>query len=48
MRTITFYSGGELPVFLITAFGKGERSDLSQGERNELRKIVSEYRKKQE
>ena len=47
-RTITFYSGADLPVFLLTVFGKGERSDLSQAERNALRQmtrtLVSEYR----
>jgi hypothetical protein len=46
-RTITFYTGKMMPVFLITVFGKGEKTDLSQGERNDLRKltkaIVSEY-----
>jgi hypothetical protein len=40
-RTITFYSGEAMPVYLITVFGKGERSDLSQGQRNELRKLTS-------
>jgi hypothetical protein len=33
---ITFYSGAELPVFLVTVFSKGEQADLSQGERNAL------------
>jgi hypothetical protein len=28
-RTITFYSGESMPVFLLTVFSKGERSDLS-------------------
>ena len=39
-RTITFYSGQRLPVFLITVFSKRERSDLSQAERNALRQIT--------
>lgn len=46
-RTITFYSGERFPVFLITVFGKGDRVNLTQGERNALRKItkiiVAEY-----
>jgi hypothetical protein len=46
-RSITFYTGKQMPVFLITVFAKGEKTDLSQLERNELRKltkiIVSEY-----
>jgi hypothetical protein len=49
-RTITFYSGRDVPVFLITVFSKGERSDLSKADRNELavltKELVSEYRKK--
>jgi hypothetical protein len=47
-RTITFFTGDAMPVFLITVFGKGERTDLSQAERNHLAKItkliVDEYR----
>lgn len=47
-RVITFYSGSEIPVFLIAAFSKGERADLSQKERNALaaltKSIVAEYR----
>jgi hypothetical protein len=41
-RTITFYSGEQLPVFLITVFSKGERSDLSRKETNQLRDITKE------
>ncbi len=48
-RTITFYSGESMPVFLLTVFSKGERSDLSQAERNDLaaltKVLVAEYRK---
>jgi hypothetical protein len=47
VRTITLFSGENLPVFLITAFGKGQKSNLTKGERNELKKIsdrvVQEY-----
>jgi len=39
-RTITFFSGNLLPVFLITVFSKGERVNLSQRERNELKKLT--------
>lgn len=49
VRTITFYSGTELPVFLLTLFAKSDRSDLTQAERNELRKLsdilVTTYRR---
>ena len=39
-RTITFYSGEMCPVYLITVFGKGEKANLSKGERNALAKIA--------
>lgn len=39
-RTITFYSGEMMPVFLITVFGKGEKANLSRGERNQLKGIT--------
>lgn len=46
-RIITFYSGRELPVFLVTVFSKGERTNLSDAERNALaamtKAIVTEY-----
>ncbi len=39
-----------MPVFLVTVFAKGERSDLTQAERNSLQKatkmIVAEYQKR--
>lgn len=49
-RIITFFTGPDLPVFLITVFGKGERADLAQKERNALgdmtKLIVEGYRRK--
>jgi len=36
VRVVTFFSGREIPVFLITAFAKNERSDLSRAEQNAL------------
>jgi hypothetical protein len=48
-RVITFYSGPDLPVFLLNVFAKGDRIDLTQAERNELRKelagLADDYRK---
>jgi len=38
-RVITFYSGADLPVFLLTVFAKGERSDLTKAERNALARL---------
>ncbi len=40
VRVITFYSGAPVPVFLLTVFGKGEKSNLTNDERNELRGIL--------
>jgi hypothetical protein len=49
-RTITFYTGKNLPVFLVTVFSKGQRSDLTKAERNKMREvtkqIVEEYRQR--
>jgi hypothetical protein len=48
IRVITFYSGPPVPVFLLSAFGKGRKLNLSRAEQNELRQmlgdLVSEYR----
>ena len=50
IRVITFYSGPPVPVFLLAVFGKGEKSDISQAERNEMRKglkdLVAKYMNK--
>ena len=40
VRVFTFYSGPPAPVFLLTVFGKAEKSDISKSERNELRKVL--------
>ena len=42
VRVITFYSGPPVPVFLLAVFGKGERSNISQAERNELRRVLKD------
>ena len=39
-RLITFFSGADIPVYLVTIFSKGQRSDLSAAERNGLAKFV--------
>lgn len=48
-RVITFYSGQDVPVFLLNVFFKGERVDLTQAERNalkaELAGLVRDYKK---
>jgi hypothetical protein len=51
-RVITFFSGANIPVFLITVFAKNEKANISQAERNTLRKalgiMVETYRNEQE
>jgi hypothetical protein len=48
-RVVTFYSGKDIPVFLLSIFSKGERANLSHAERNELKQVLGslteEYRK---
>ena len=39
-RVITFYSGVDLPVFLLDIYAKGEKIDLTQDEKNTLRHIL--------
>ena len=39
-RVITFYAGKDIPVFLLSIFSKGEKANLSQAERNELKEIL--------
>jgi len=49
-RTVAFYTGENIPVFLVALFSKGDRADLSAQERAGLAKltklIVAEYRVK--
>jgi len=48
-RVVTYFGGYDIPVFLLTAFGKNEKANLSHGERNGLAKLTavlaSEYRR---
>lgn len=39
-RVITFFTGPDLPVFLITVYGKGAKVSLSKAERNDLAKLT--------
>lgn len=41
VRVITFYGEPPVPVFLLTVFGKGEKANLTQAERNELRRLLA-------
>ena len=40
-RVVTYYGGDDVPVFLLDIYSKGERIDLSQAERNELKSLLS-------
>ncbi|MFQ5639293.1 MAG: type II toxin-antitoxin system RelE/ParE family toxin [bacterium] len=40
VRVIYFFYDEEMPLFLLTIFGKGEKKNLSKAERNELAKLV--------
>lgn len=40
-RIIYFFHNENLPLFLITAFGKNEKANLTKSERNELAKLTS-------
>ena len=47
---MTFFGGEDIPVFLLGIFGKGDKANLSQAERNELRKeltgLAADYRRR--
>ncbi|MES2303034.1 MAG: type II toxin-antitoxin system RelE/ParE family toxin [Pseudomonadota bacterium] len=43
-RIVWFFGGGDMPVFLLTVFGKGEKGNLSQRERNALQSMVGSLR----
>lgn len=49
-RLISFYATSDMPVFLVTVFGKGEKADLTKGERNALaavgERLIETYSKR--
>ena len=49
-RVVTVFGGGDVPVFLLTVFGKDEKQNLSRAERNALaamtRTLFEAYRAK--
>lgn len=48
-RTIHFFGGDDVPLFLLAIYGKGEKDNISKTEKNELSallpKIAAAYRK---
>lgn len=41
-RVITYYGGDDIPLFLLDVYSKGDKINLSQAERNEMRKILGD------
>ncbi|MGB4101437.1 MAG: type II toxin-antitoxin system RelE/ParE family toxin [Alphaproteobacteria bacterium] len=41
VRVIYYYYDEAMPIFMVDIFGKNEKSDLSQAERNSLAKLVA-------
>ncbi len=41
VRVIYYFHNESMPLFLLTLFGKGEKSDLSKAERNELARLTA-------
>lgn len=39
-RVIYYFHSGNLPVFVLAAYGKNEKANLSQAERKEISKLV--------
>jgi hypothetical protein len=44
-RTVSYFAGEDVPVLLLALINKGERADVSQAERNELRRELAGYAK---
>jgi hypothetical protein len=41
VRVIYYYHSPSMPLFLLTAYGKGEKTNLNKRERNDLAKLTS-------
>ena len=39
-RIIYYFHNESLPIFMLSTYAKGEKTDLSQAERNALKKLV--------
>ncbi len=39
-RLVTFYAAADVPVFLLDLYGKGEKTNLTQAEKNTLRTVL--------
>ena len=51
VRVITFYSGQDIPVFLLNVFAKGDKVNLTKAECNAIKKVLGDveeaYRRRQ-
>jgi len=49
-RTIHYFGGDDVPIFLLALYGKGDRDNLTKAERNELSallpRLADKYRKR--
>ena len=43
-RVVSYYGGEDFPVFLITVFGKGEKSNLSDAEKKAVARLTKTLR----
>jgi hypothetical protein len=43
-RVISYFGGADMPVFLLTVFGKGEKANLSEAEKNMLAALIKRLR----
>jgi len=43
-RVISWFGGDDIPVVLLSVFGKNERANLSKAERNDLAKLTGQLR----
>ena len=43
-RIVTWFGSADIPVFLLTVFGKIERANLSKAERNALAKLTGQLK----
>ena len=41
---MTWFGGADVPVFLLTVFGKNERANLNKAERNALAKLTGQLK----
>jgi len=51
-RTIHYFGGGDIPVFMLAIYGKNDKANLTKAERNELARILPKladaYRKRKD